>query len=192
MPEGAAALVLLGFVGGLGWQAFAQEPEARDGAPHPLDRWSRRVIDALAARLGAFARYPFGGPPHWPFQRWAVRAGDAHPSPLGLLVHPEFGLWHSYRGALAFVRDIGAPAPERRASPCESCVAKPCLTACPVGAFSATGYDVGACRDWLRGPEGGDCMANGCAARRACPVGAQHRHGAAQAGFLMKAFREAG
>ena len=31
-------------------------------------------------------------------------------SPLGILIHPDWGLWHSYRGALAFRERLDLPA----------------------------------------------------------------------------------
>ncbi len=186
-----AAIVLVGAAGARGWDVFADSPEARDGLADPLDRWSRRVIDALAADLGARPLYPFGGPPHWPFQRWALRAEPVHASPLGLLVHRDYGLWHSYRGALGFAQPIAIPESRARPSPCEACSARPCLSACPVGAFSAHGYDVAACAAHLREAAGRACMDGGCLARRACPVGADYAHGAAQARFHMRAFLSA-
>ena len=184
-------IVLIGMTGRAGWQAFAASPEAREGNDHPLDRWSRRVIDALACDLNAVALYPFGGPPHWPFQQWARRAEPIHFSPIGLLIHPTYGLWHSYRGALGFWQALDVPAFEASASPCDSCRERPCLGACPVGAFSAGGYDVDVCAEHLRSPAGADCMTSGCLARRACPVGAEHAHGAEQAAFTMRAFLQA-
>ncbi len=189
--DGFAAIVLIGAAGAHGWDAFAASPEARDGDADPLDRWSRRVIDALAVEIGARPLFPFGGPPYWPFQRWALRAESVHASPLGLLIHPDFGLWHSYRGALAFTRPIAIPAREVRASPCETCVSRPCLSACPVGAFAATSYDVAACATHLRKEAGRACMSGGCLARRACPVGAEYAHRPEQAGFHMRAFLSA-
>ncbi len=192
-PDGSPAetLVLLGFVGDSGWQAFSRSPEYRDGAAHPLDRWSRRVIDGLAAELGGWSLYPFSGPPYHPFQRWAMRAEPVHPSPIGLLIHPEHGLWHSYRGALAFSDRLPLSARSDRPSPCATCAEKPCLTACPVSAFSLAGYDVAACGAHLHTPAGGDCMTGGCRARRACPVGADRGPGPAQMAFTMAAFRAA-
>jgi hypothetical protein len=182
---GRRALVLLGMVGARPWAAFAASPEACDGAPHPLDRWSRRVVTELAQRLGAVALFPFEGPPFWPFQAWARRAEPVAPSPLGLLIHPRYGLWHSYRGALA--GDFEPPPVATAANPCESCEGRPCLSACPVGAFTDRGYDVPACADWLRGA-GADCMSGGCLARRACPVGDAYRQAPEQAAFHMRAF----
>ena len=72
---GVSVVVLVGAAGARGWSAFANSPEAGDGEPHPLDRWSRRVVADLAERFGARPLFPFGGPPHWPFQ-----SGRARPS----------------------------------------------------------------------------------------------------------------
>jgi len=181
-----STLVLVGMVGSAQWPAFSKSPEAADGAPHPLDRWSRRVIGALARELGALALHSFEGPPYWPFQAWARRAEPVFPSPIGMLVHREFGLWHSYRGALAFHEPIAIPPVEPTTSPCESCAEKPCLSACPVGAFTPHGYDVENCAAHVRG--GGDCFDGGCRARRACAVGRDHAYNEDQTRFYMPAF----
>jgi hypothetical protein len=183
-----STIVLAGMAGRDGWSAFAASPEASDGFANPLDRWSRRVIEALAGDLGARALFPFGGPPFLPFQQWAQRAEPVHSSPIGLLIHPHYGLWHSYRGALGFREALVVPEPAVVPSPCESCTGRWCLKTCPVGAFSDLGYDVAACADHLRTVAGADCMAFGCRARRACPVGAEHAYGPEQANFHMRAF----
>jgi hypothetical protein len=183
-----AMIMLLGLAGRRGWAAFSASPEALHGGADPLDRWSRRVVGALATELGARALYPFGGPPHWPFQRWARRAEPMHVSPLGLLIHPRDGLWRGYRGALAFAERLAVAPFRAAASPCETCVARPCLSACPVGAFTGAGYDAAACAAHLSRPAGRACMVGGCLARRACPVGAEHAHEPAQAAFHMRAF----
>jgi hypothetical protein len=184
----ARTLVLVGWTGRFGFDAFNVSPEAADGKPHPLDRWSKRVIDALAEAFGAWPLYPFGGPPYHPFQRWAERADQVSPSPLGLLIHPCWGLWHSYRGALAFASHLAFEPQEARPSPCKSCMGRPCLSACPVGAFTPGSYDAAACADHLRTPAGRECLARGCLARRACPVGREHAYDEAQARFHMRAF----
>jgi hypothetical protein len=190
MP-GIGTLILVGFAGRGQWPGFAASPEAQDGHPDPLDRWSRRVVGALAEELGAVALFPFGGPPFQPFLRWAQQAEPVRPSPLGILIHPDWGLWHAYRGALAFDTAIDLPEPDRRPSPCDSCAGKPCLAACPVGAFSGSGYDVPACVGHLSTDAGIACVDHGCRARRACPAGAQHRYGEAQERFHLEAFRRA-
>ena len=111
-----------------------------------------------------------------------------HPSPIGLLIHPHWGLWHAYRGALVFERRIELPAIEPKASPCEACAAKPCLSACPVHAFSGGSYDLDACVSHVRSAAGVACREGGCLARRACPVGDEFRYLPAQARFHTEAF----
>ena len=192
MADGRATgtLVLVGVLGGGSWTAFQRSDESRL-ATNPLDRWSRRVIGALATELEAEALYPFGGPPFLPFLRWAQRAEPVYPSPIGPLIHPDYGLWHAYRGALAFARRIELPPPDTRPRPCDACPDKPCLTSCPVGAFSHAGYDVPACIGHVSSDTGQECLEGGCLARRACPVGARHRYAPAQMRFHMHAFVEA-
>jgi hypothetical protein len=193
LPDGrpTGTLLLAGTVGSGWWASFAAAPEARDGGLDPLDRWTRRLLSDLAARHGAVALFPFGDPPYLPFQRWARRAEPVAPSPLGLLIHPDHGLWHAYRGALAFAQPLALPAAVDRPSPCESCAARPCLDACPVGAFTAQGYDVAACIAHLDSGLGGACLSAGCQARLACPVGVDRRYAAPAAAFHMAAFHRA-
>ena len=180
-------LVLVGVVGRSCWDAF-QAAEESCQSPHPLDRWSRRVVTELAAELGADALFPFGAPPFLPFIRWAQRAEAVHPSPIGPLIHPDYGLWHAYRGALAFAQSISLPPADERPRPCDTCADKPCLTTCPVGAFSQDGYNVPACIDHIASDRGADCLGGGCLARRACPVGVAYQYAPAQMGFHMRAF----
>jgi hypothetical protein len=186
VPEGTATLVLVGHLGRAMWPAFERAGQAE---PHPLDRWARRILDDLATRLGAVALYPFQGPPYLPFQRWAMRAEGLAQSPVGPLIHPVYGLWHGYRGALAFFQRIEGPAVEA-SDPCAACADKPCLSACPVAALAPGRYDVPACVAHLR-TLGNACLTEGCLARHACPVGRAHAYEPAQAGFHTKAFLKA-
>ena len=187
----AATLVLVGNAGPRMWPVFTASREANDGAPNALDRWSRRVVSRLARTLDGAAHFPFGGPPWLPFIRWAQRAGPVYPSPIGPLVHPDFGLWHAYRGAIAFRERLDLPPPDDRASPCESCVERPCLSSCPAGAFSATGYDVEGCVAHIESAAGVRCLTAGCLARHACPVGREAAYDTSQAAFHMRAFLDA-
>ncbi|WP_408638400.1 ferredoxin [Roseovarius salinarum] len=185
-PADVGTLVLLGPRDPGFWDHFTGQPEYADGAPDPLDRWSRRVIGALAEDLGAVPLFPFGGPPHHPFVQWARATGRAHVSPVGLLVHDTAGLMLSFRGALGLAGRLPLPAPPP--NPCDSCAARPCLSACPVSALGPDGYDVAACKTDLDRP-GNDCMARGCAVRRACPVSQRHGRLEAQSAFHMDHFR---
>lgn len=181
------SLILLG-AGPDFWPAFTAAPEAQDGAPDPIDRWSSRVIGALAEQFGAEAHYPFGGPPYAPFIDWALKSGRAFSSPTGMLVHDTVGMMISYRGALHFAEPIVLPT-VTAASPCESCAGKPCLTACPVGALEANApYDVPRCHEYLDSPAGQSCMMQGCAVRRACPISRGAGRRPAQSALHMRSF----
>lgn len=184
-------VLLLGNVGSSLWPTFSASAEACDGRPHPLDRWSRRVVQAIALEIGAEPLFPFGGPPYLPFQRWAQRAEPVAPSPLGILIHPDYGLWHAYRAALALRDRLDLPQRDLTPRPCDGCADRPCLTACPVGAFDGNRYDVSVCVSHLASPPGQPCMSGGCLARRACPVGRTYAYGSDQARLHLEAFRAA-
>lgn len=188
--EQAGTLVLAGNAGPDMWAAFSS---ARDPAVDLLDDWSRDVLEPLARSFGALALFPFQKP-HLPFQRWAKKAEPCHASPLGMFIHPDHGLWHGYRGALALAERLPLPPADNRHRACDECPDRPCLDACPVGAFQSgddaggTRYDVPACVRHLDSPTGADCMALGCRARRACPEGRNARYQSTQAAFHMAAF----
>ena len=189
-------LVLIGHVGGAMWPAF---DAGRTPGPDPLDRWVRAVLTPIAEALDADLVMPSDGPPYLPFQQWAMRVEPVHPSPLGPLIHPEYGFWHGYRGAFLVPETLDLPPPpEPQVSPCESCIDRPCLNTCPVAAFKVRDgsevaeYDVPACRAHLRGPEGQACLSEACLARAACPIGAEYRYPEAQARFHTTAFRDSG
>ena len=186
-PEGRS-LVLIGNAGSEMWRRSGAAIEAT-GAPNPLDRWTRNVIAPLATAFGGKALFPFDGPPYWPFQRWAARAEGVAPSPLGILMHPEYGLWHAYRAAilLPVALEWAAPAGSH---PCDACRDKPCLSTCPVGAFTGAGYEVDHCVAHVAATKSktGTCFRSGCLARLACPIGTAWRYAPEHAQFHMRAF----
>ncbi len=189
-PEGVGAVVLLGMARE-GWAAFTAAPEYADGAADPLDRWSVRVVEGLGESLGAQALFPFGGPPYQPFMRWAAASGRMGPSPLGMSIHDEHGLWMSFRGALGFAALDALPEARPFARPCDTCASMPCLRACPVDAFDGETYHVDRCAAHVAGREGAACRERGCLARRACWVGQDFVPEPPRAAFHMAAFLRA-
>ena len=184
MPE----IALVGNTGSSYWEDFSRSPEFSDGGSDPLDRWSRRIGDAIAEAFALRALYPFEGPPYFPFQQWAGRAEDLQQSPVGVMMHPEFGLWHSYRFALQGAELMALAQPVSSDSPCLSCADKPCLHTCPVDAFDADGYAYQRCADYLHATPQADCHSRGCLARHACPVAPGYRYVDAQGAFHLRAF----
>jgi len=181
---------MIGNAGPAMWRRF--EAWGGHGAhSDPLDAWTAEVVGEAAPRLGASALFPFSGPPYLPFQRWAERTGRVWPSPIGIRIHESYGLWHAYRAALVFAEVIALAEHGDGARPCDACPDRPCLTTCPVGAFRDGAYNVSACAMCLDGAAGSGCMALGCAARRACPVGREYIYEPAQAALHMQAFHKA-
>lgn len=184
----AKALLLVGQAGSAPWPHFQKWRHGQPGdLKNPLDTWAREVIGAVAEKFGARAVSP-SDKPYLPFQQWAMRAEGLRPSPLGILMHPEYGLWHAYRGALLFDHEIVIAEPREVIHLCDTCAGKPCLKACPVDAYSETGFAYQDCLVHVRGPAGRACRDGGCLDRNACPYGSKYRYPADEQAFHMVAF----
>lgn len=192
-PHGASgapakSVLLVGQAGAAPWPHFLRwrEQQPRTIA-EPLDSWSRQVIGDVALAFGARAVSP-SDKPYLPFQQWAMRAEGLKPSPLGILMHPQYGLWHAYRGALLFEDEIALPERGEAIHLCDACVEKPCLKSCPVDAYSVGGFAYRACLAHVRGGNGQLCRSGGCLDRNACPYGAEYRYSPDIQAFHMAAF----
>jgi len=188
--NGTTTVVVVGNAGSDMWTRFTEgtgEDQRRDD-DNPLNDWTARTMMPIAEKLGARVYFPFDRPYH-PFQRWAMKSEAIWQSPIGPLIHPEFGLWHAYRAALVFDRALDLPEMGEAESPCDTCADKPCLSACPVEAFAPEAYDVPVCVRHIATSKGKVCVEQHCAARRACPVGADYRYDQPHAEFHMTKFR---
>lgn len=185
-PAGSALLV--GNSGGAMWRHFMAWRAGQAKMPaDPLDAWSKTVIGEVARLFGARAVSP-SDRPYLPFQQWGMRAEGLRPSPLGILMHPEYGLWHAYRGALLFDAELPDADPHAMVHVCDACAEKPCLKSCPVSAYTGRGFAHAACLAHVRGPDGEACRTGGCLDRNACPHAAEHRYPVDMQAFLMEAF----
>lgn len=182
-PEGTKTLILIGPNKAF-WEVFTGSDEFRTGCEDPVDRWSTRVLEEAANAFDGRAVFPFGGEPYLPFYSWALKSGRVWSSPIKLAVHDTHGLFVSFRGAICLNEHVELNSAGTR--PCDACP-QPCLNACPVNAISLDGYDVAACKSYLKTKDGQDCMKNGCLARRACPVG-QGLRDPAQSAYHMQVF----
>ncbi len=194
LPDGETArqLLLIGNAGPEMWPVFSVSAEYADGTDNPLDRWSQRVAEQLSGEFAVTPLFPFGGPPHWPFVSWAKRARACHSSPLGMALHPRYGLWHAYRfalltDALPELAEHLSETVNDSAADCVDC-SQPCLSACPVDAFTGQQYLYKTCAEFLASEPNHHCNHFGCAARRACPVGEEYLYPAAQAAFHTEVF----
>ena len=187
--DAAQSLILFGNAGSSLWECFSASDEYLDGNPEPLNRWSERIGNQIADLFGGLALFPFGEPPYQPFLQWAKKSESLRSSRLGMLIHPQYGLWHAYRFAVAFptVPD-GMVKVEADQDICARCPDQPCLSSCPVDAFTGQYYDVERCYGYLREDPQNSCLTQGCAARLACPEGLRFRYQPDHARFHMAAF----
>ncbi len=168
------------------WSATSDRPFGRTsrgggktiaGSQDPLDRWSKDVLTAVAARFGAMAVFP-SDRPYLPFQQWGMYArGTARFSTRNTDPSAIRALAGLSRGAAVRSRARISLAAGRQRHPCDDCqgqavpfgLSGECLS--PIG-----GYDVAplSCPPCFR--RGGvRAWSGGCLARRACPAGTRVR-----------------
>ncbi|MDI9314351.1 MAG: hypothetical protein QM529_06745, partial [Hydrotalea sp.] len=229
LPWFARGLALWGAVGRGYWPYFLQyHQRASRHATHPLDNWSQTALQKITRRRASVFHkprfhksklaFPFSSRLHVvghvggqrrhakpiAFQQLAQHPAIGFtPSPLGMLIHPRFGLWVGFRGATI---DRTMPKKIRRgaarkitigqhhATPCGECDSKPCIAACPAGAVTAMGFDYPACNNYLNNHPACDCLRHGCVARTACPIGngvgdASYQYNQQQVEFFWRSLR---
>jgi hypothetical protein len=186
----ARSILLVGSAGAGWWAHFCRwRAKHPSHLANPLDTWSRDIIGRIAEDVGARLVMP-NDRPYAPFQQWAMRAEGLKRSPLGLLMHPDFGLWQAYRAALLFDTSLPEELNRLSAEPihlCDACIGKPCLKSCPVDAYSQAGFAYQRCLDHVRGDAGAPCR-SGCLDRNACPYGAEFRYPVEVQAFFQRAF----
>ena len=167
-------LILFAHGGNRLWQAVQESPFA--DKEHPIDHFSLHIISSfleqeLQCRYQTI--YPFGQP-NIPLQALGKLAGWRHFTPFRLGMHPEFGSWFAYRSVALTDSNLTPSSPATDANPCDTCLEKPCITACPAQALSPESEDNGL-EKCIRFRLKSDsvCQVN-CLSRCACPVGKEH------------------
>lgn len=156
------------------WQSMKQDPGVNVEEPDPVDNYTMRAAGSVFGN-DAIIVYPVNR--RIPLRALGKLAGWHHDSPLGLGIHPVFGLWFAYRAVIMSRADFTPLEDEfdgEAGSPCESCRDKPCITACPASAAIESGFEVQRCSDY-RVELDSPCQFR-CISRLACPVGRAHRY----------------
>lgn len=183
LPNVASVIV----IGSGGTRFYWAARNARPGSRHPVDEYCEALVTRAADRLEA-AGFATRAAYYWErraanpgepavfadFVGLARAAGLGAASRLGLLLHRRYGPWFSIRALLLSERGrpegLEAPQPY---DPCPHCSA-PCVAACPGSAVSSSeAFDRNRCAQTRH--ESAGC-ATRCAARLACPEGAEHRY----------------
>jgi epoxyqueuosine reductase QueG len=183
---GTTSILVVGSGGRELWQAMLADlrdhPDRLANEAHPLDAFVERQVRKADAALpgGVPRRWFFAAATaevHLDFRALAHLAGLGRRSRLGLLLHPEYGVWLGLRAAcfLASPQAAGAAATGPVAGdPCAGCAA-PCIPACPGEAFVEGHWNVDRCSAFHAAAP--TCSAS-CAARSACIVAPEHRYDA--------------
>ena len=170
-------LLLIGHGGRLLWHALRAKGMETVDPVDPVDHYSVTVISQFIQihlrNAPLLWLYPLTQH-QVPLQQLGAAAGWDHPSPLGLGISPDYGLWYAYRAALLIDADLPLTPLHRSLSPCDGCSDKPCVRHCPVGAVRSTGMAMEVCAK-QRLAEKSIC-ADRCPARMACPVHPEHRY----------------
>jgi len=166
-------LILFGHGGRRLWECVQAQGA---GSDHPIDEHSVRTVNAWRSQAlpHARARFVFPGPTPIGLQRLGMLAGWHHASPFMVGIDAVWGSWFAYRAAILTDTGLAPSATQDNGHPCETCVDKPCIAACPAGALDGDRFHLKACN--ARRLAAGSGCALGCTARNACPVGAQHRY----------------
>jgi hypothetical protein len=174
----ARGVLIVGHAGRALWPRFAVSPEARLERD-PLDAYTQRALGEAAALLGTGASWALYSEQrageYAPLVALARRSGLGTPGRVGLLLHPVYGPWISFRARLYTPEALASARPEPF-DPCTGCPA-PCASTCHGRAIGPRDFDGRACyATRLALP----ACALRCDARLACPVGSSHAYGAEQ------------
>ncbi|MFA6238564.1 MAG: hypothetical protein WC635_14615 [Bacteriovorax sp.] len=148
---------------------------------HPIDHFSISQIKKMDPK----ARILF---PHeeWnvPLQRLGRLLNISRPSPLGMDISNEYGLWFAFRGVFLSKQKFKTEKYKLFKSPCESCADKPCISACPGSALNPAGdFKIAKCADY-RLSRDSKC-AQTCLSRMICPYKAEHQYSEEQIHYHM-------
>jgi len=108
------------------------------------------------------------------FQALGKLAGWHNDSPIGVGINTQWGAWFAYRAIVLVKANFRINEYPSAVSPCESCVNKPCLSACPVSKLNSDLIEIEHCVEY-RVKEASNCK-NRCLARLACPVKKEHQY----------------
>ena len=176
LPAAASVYV----IGSGGSRFYFEARKAYPHSVHPLDEAcevhmtsAARTLDARGFESRALHYWERRGEGEGAFADFvalARAAGLGVASRIGLLLHPHFGPWFAIRALLMTARPF--PSPYKSTLPidfCADCPA-PCAEACPANAIGSNQIDMRRCGESRQHDE--RCALR-CAARLACPAGAE-------------------
>jgi len=176
-------LVLIGSGGSYFYDHFTKKfGDSLNKATHPFDTYSIKCIrDVDPDALILYPNHEYLPP----LQKLGRFFHLSHPSPLGIDISNEFGLWFSYRGLFLTNQDVLEYRFEKKSSPCESCESLDCVKACPALAVSSKlDFKLNDCFTYRLSAHS-TCESN-CLSRLACPYKKEWQYSLSQINYHMK------
>ncbi|MCI0526039.1 MAG: hypothetical protein L0Y56_01105 [Nitrospira sp.] len=188
LPEATTTLIV-GNGGKAFWHHYKnflqKNPEFEQGRTDPFDDYAVIILaegEKLLQEAGFKTKtiYPFVREKiRFSFQHLAILAGLGQIGKHGVLIHPEYGPWLSFRGAHLTNIPFNFEIPNQSFDPCKGCPA-PCITACPGSAVTGAGFSLSRCIETkLVHPT---CQQT-CLSRFHCVYGTQYRFHEAELKF---------
>lgn len=173
-PDRNYCLILLGNGGKSFWRNLkAQNITELNRVDQYSDSIAREFAQQALAGHDWELLYP--GAPTIPLQQLGEIAGWHHPSPMGIGIQQQWGLWYAYRALLITDTPLETSQQPATPNPCDECKGQPCVTECPAKAVSnRLPFQLGLCVDY-RLSENSTCS-DRCLARLTCPQSSQHRY----------------
>jgi len=198
----SGSLLLVGHAGKKFWEVFGQSefwlntPDA-----DPVDNYSIEVTRLVIKKhLPDITKQRLFPSADCPVNLMALgRAFGWHePSPLGMGIHEQYGLWSAYRAVwwldleiaesvetkheLSDIKNMNPTSKVESADICSQCLTQDCVSECPSNAIEyLKNPDLGRCADY-RLEEASQC-ASTCLSRMACPYASEHRYAEKQMSY---------
>lgn len=177
--DGCQSIIVFANGGTELWDSFindiTQRPQNLSKHEHPFDDFVHRLIQEADPNPPSTRRWIRCADTEETFidmRPLAQNAGIGTHSHMGMLIHPEYGLWVGLRGILLTTEYI-PPSSQLSANPCSTCIEKPCISSCVGNAVTKMGWNIQLCAETHTTSQ--KCSIQ-CASRLACPIGIKHKH----------------
>ena len=150
---------------------------------HPLDTYSTRIVSQYMHSELPLSRFRiiYPGSTPLPIQQLGELAGWHHPSPMRIGINTRWGSWFAYRVIVLSNTRLETTEPVCSQSPCDNCIDKVCISACPSGALDEGDFKLDQCISYRKKPVSPCALT--CPARTSCPIGSEHRYYKEQLSF---------
>ena len=177
---GYRQLILIGHGGRRMWEAL--QASAFTASADPVDSFSQDLVHRWFADRGNRYEMLYPGDEQVvPLQKLGALAGWHHSSPFRIGINAHWGSWFAYRAVVLADSDFEPTPPLTAPSPCDSCMEKPCIPACPADALTGSDASLQPCIDYRL--TGDSRCKDRCFSRMACPVAVEHKHSMQQLNY---------